>query len=130
MEEEEELVLVTDIPTHLEEEEEVVQNHRQDFPQEVLALQVRNQSFLMEDLVLPVLTQDSHSVPHSVHHHHLDLPRSVLQEVDSPGCCWELRELQLEGVYHSNQMIHMMDVVEECFYYKDFSRHPLSMWWY
>ena len=121
MEEVEELNLTIDLPTHLEEEEEVAQNHRQDSPQEVLVPLVRNQGFQMEGLAHMVLLQDSRSV----RHHHPDLPHSVLQEVDFLGCCWELRELQLEVVYYSNQMIHAMDVVEEYYYYKDFFRHPL-----
>ena len=120
MEEVEELNLIMDLPTHLEEEEEVAQNHRQDSPQEVLVPLVRSQDFQMEGLAHPVLLQDSRSV----HHHHPDLPHSVLQEVDFPGCCWELQESQLEVVYRSNQRIHTSDV-GECYYYKDFFCHPL-----
>ena len=116
MEEVEELNLITDIPTHLEEEEEVAQNHQQDSPQEVLVPLVRSQDFQMEGLAHPVLFQDFRSVCH----HHPDL-----QEVDFPGCYLEFQESQLEVVYHSNQMIHTPDVVEECYYYKDFFRHPL-----
>ena len=56
-EKEEELDLITDLPTHLEE---VVRINRQGFLKEMAALQVRNQSFLMEVLVLLALTQNSH----------------------------------------------------------------------
>ena len=59
-EEEEELDLITDLPTHLEEEEKVVRIHHQGFLKKVSVLQVRNQSFLMEVLVLLAQTQNSH----------------------------------------------------------------------
>ena len=58
-EEEEELDLITDLPTHLEEEEEV-RSYHQGFLKDVAALQVRNQSFLMEVLVILAQTQNSH----------------------------------------------------------------------
>ena len=105
MEEVEELNLIMDLPTHLEEEEEVAQNHRPDSPQEVLVPLVRSQDF------------------HSVHHHHRDL-----QEVDFPGCYLEFQESQLEVVYRNNQRIHASDVGEH-YYHKDSYRHPPFQWW-
>ena len=101
MEEVEEFNLTMDLPTHLEEEEEVAQNHQQDSPQEVLVPLVRSQDF------------------HLVGHHHRDL-----QEVDFLGCYLEFQESQLEVVYRSNQRIHTSDVGER-YYHKDFFRHPL-----
>ena len=59
-EEKEELDLITDLPTHLEEEEKVVRIQRQGFLKDVAALQVRSQSFLMEVMVLLALTQNFH----------------------------------------------------------------------